>query len=105
MFILGRGDQILLATGQNAEMRIERERPDGRLLVPEQAAYVWTDGADQVRLELTTPRAMVQSPSQPTGSGSFLYQRFLAKATLRIDLGDLHEEVDGRALFEQALSM
>jgi hypothetical protein len=105
MFILGRGDQILLATGQNAEMRIERERSDGRLLVPEQAAYVWSDGADQFRLELTTPRAMVQSPSQPTGSGSFLYQRFLAKATLRIDLGDLHEEVDGRALFEQALSM
>jgi hypothetical protein len=105
MFILGRGDQILLATGQNAEMRIERERSDGRLLLPEQAAYVWSDGADQFRLELITPRAMVQSPSQPTGSGSFLYQRFLAKATLRIDLGDLHEEVDGRALFEQALSM
>jgi hypothetical protein len=105
MVILGRGDQILLATGQNAEMRIERERQEGGYPVPEQAAYVWSDGADQVRLELTNPRVISQSPPPSTASGGFSYSRFLAEATLRVDLGDLHEEVDGRALFEQALSM
>jgi hypothetical protein len=103
MFILGRGDQVLLATGRNAEMRIEREGQEGGYAVPEQAAYVWSDGPDQVRLELTNPRLRFEPRRQSNESGRPFSLRFLAEATLRVDLGDLHEEVRGEAIFEHLL--
>src|SRR5262249_13856650 len=69
MFIVGHGDRILVATGRNAEMRIGREQQEGGYPVPEHAAYVWSDGADQVRLDLTNTRVVGQYGPQSTASG------------------------------------
>lgn len=93
--LLGRGEQLLLHTGQSAQFQIEKERQEGEVVVPEVATFVWRQGTNQVTLTLNQTRLITNEKQGP-----MLMLRFLANATLHVHIGDLHEEVHGSVLYE-----
>ena len=95
LFLLGRKEQLLLATGQSAQFQIEKERREGTVTVPEVATFVWSQGTDQVSLTLDQTRLITNVKQGPM---SML--RFLADARLQLHIGDLHDEIQGQVLYE-----
>ncbi len=95
LLLLGRGEQLLLSTGQSAQFQIEKERQEGTVVIPEVARMVWSQGADQVMLTLDDTRLIANLKQGP-----MLMLRFLANARLQLHIGDIHDEVYGQVLYE-----
>jgi hypothetical protein len=93
--LLGRNEQLLLATGHSAQFQVEKERQEGTVIVPEVATFIWSQGTDQVSLTLDQTRLITNVKQGPM---SML--RFLADARLQIHIGDLHDEIRGQVLYE-----
>ncbi len=95
LLVLARGPHVLLTTGQSAELVIEREHQEQGAVVPDIAKFVWREGSDQISLTLSHTQLIANAQQGP-----MWMLRFLAAATLCIQIGELQEEVHGHALYE-----
>ena len=95
MFVLARDGDLLLCTGQNAQMQAPAHTQGGSAAAPDSTAFVWSLGADRVSVALSQSQ-VVENDQQ----GLMHMVRYAGLGTLDVLLGGTRDQASGPFLWE-----